>query len=327
MHLSSILPVLALVATAISHAGPHDILSHSEISRRSAMGMMCRKSISQYHEQRWKRNIDRRWHGHNTTFSVHTEAPYFETVQNGTCVLTPEVTQGPYVYPPSQILRQDISEGQPGVPLWLDIGVLNMATCEPLEDVLIDIWHCNATGSYSSFTHLSPNTPFPEILKQEGINESDFKMGVTDLHTDDTTFLRGMWPTDKHGMMEMKTIFPGFYIQRTIHIHVQVHTDWSLRENGTIMTGNTVSTGQLYFDEALEQKIMSLEPYASHTQINRTTNADDLVFPYDTAGGFNPVVNVVPMDGKDVTKGMIGYITLGVDTSAIEHGDNYVGDP
>ena len=210
MHLSSILPVLALVASVISHAGPHDILSHSEISRRSVMGMKCRKSVSQYHERRWKRNIDRHWHGHNTTFSVHTEAPYFETIQNDTCVLTPEVTQGPYVYPPSQTLRQDISEDQPGVPLWLDIGVLDMATCEPLEDVLIDIWHCNATGSYSSFTHLSPNTPFLEILKQEGI-ESDFKMGVTDLHTDHTTFLRGMWPTDKHGMMEMKTIFPGKY--------------------------------------------------------------------------------------------------------------------
>ncbi|KAE8322145.1 Intradiol ring-cleavage dioxygenase [Aspergillus sergii] len=326
MHLSSTLLTLALMATAMAHAGPHDILSRSEISRRSAMGLKCRENVSQYRERRWKRNIDRRWHGHNTTFSVHTEAPYFETIQNDTCVLTPEVTQGPYVYPPSQTLRQDMTEDQPGVPLWLDIGVLDMATCEPLEDVLIDMWHCNATGSYSSFTHLSPNTPFVELLNELGVNESDYKIGITDLHTDNTTFLRGMWPTDKHGMMEMKTIFPGFYVERAIHIHVQVHTDWTLRENGTIVTGNVVSTGQLYFDETLEEKIMSLEPYASHTQINRTTNAEDSVFPYDTAGGFSPVVDIVPMDGKDVTKGMIGYITLGVDTSAVEHGDNYLGD-
>ncbi|GMG50527.1 unnamed protein product [Aspergillus oryzae var. brunneus] len=297
MHLFSTLLTLALLATAMAHAGPHDILSRSEISRRSAMGLKCRENVSQYHKRRWKRNIDRRWHGHNTTFSVHTEAPYFETIQNDTCVLTPEVTEGPYVYPPSQTLRRDMTENQPGVPLWLDIGVLDMATCEPLEDVLIDMWHCNATGSYSSFTHLAPNTPFVELLNELGINGSDYKIGITDLHTDNTTFLRGMWPTDKHGMMEMKTIFPG----------------------------NVVSTGQLYFDEALAEKIMSLEPYASHTQINRTTNAEDSIFPYDTAGGFNPVVDIVPMDGKDVTKGMIGYITLGVDTSAIEHGDNYVG--
>ncbi|GMG12467.1 unnamed protein product [Aspergillus oryzae] len=208
MHLFSTLLTLALLATAMAHAGPHDILSRSEISRRSAMGLKCRENVSQYHKRRWKRNIDRRWHGHNTTFSVHTEAPYFETIQNDTCVLTPEVTEGPYVYPPSQTLRRDMTENQPGVPLWLDIGVLDMATCEPLEDVLIDMWHCNATGSYSSFTHLSPNTPFVELLNELGINGSDYKIGITDLHTDNTTFLRGMWPTDKHGMMEMKTIFP-----------------------------------------------------------------------------------------------------------------------
>ncbi|KAG2414752.1 hypothetical protein HFD88_003944 [Aspergillus terreus] len=320
---SAVLSFLALGTSVLAHAGGH--ISHREISRRSLMGLQCRDNVAKFHERRIKRNVERRWHGHNTTWSIHTEAPFYETIQNDTCVLTPEVTQGPYVYPPSQTLRQDMTEGQEGVPLWLDIGVLNMATCEPLEDVLINMWHCNATGSYSSFTGLSPDTPFPELLEQLHINESDFQVGVTDLHTDKTTFLRGMWPTDKNGIMEMKTIFPGFYVQRSIHIHVQVYSDWTLRENGTIVTGNKVSTGQLYFEEALEEKIMALEPYASHTAINRTTNAEDSVFPYDTAGGYSPIVDVVPVDGKDVTKGMIGYVTLGVDTTALEYGDNYVG--
>ncbi|KAL4959595.1 intradiol ring-cleavage dioxygenase [Aspergillus stella-maris] len=325
MHLPTILSALALGALVVAHPGGHHI-SRSDLSRRATLGLQCRDKVSQFHERRFKRNVDRRWHGHNTTWSIHTEAPYFERIQNDTCVLTPEVTQGPYVYPPSQTLRQDMTEDQVGVPLWLDIGVLDMATCEPLENVLLDMWHCNATGSYSSFTKLSPNTPFLELLEGLGIPEEDYEIGVTDLHTDDTTFLRGMWPTDKNGVMEMKTIFPGFYIQRAIHIHVQVHTDWTLRENGTIVTGNKVSTGQLYFDEALEERIIALEPYASHTQINRTTNAEDSVFPYDTTGGFSPVINVIAVDGKDVKNGMIGYITLGVDTTALEYGDNYVGD-
>jgi protocatechuate 3,4-dioxygenase beta subunit len=82
-----------------------------------------------------------------------------------------------------------------------------MATCEPLPDVLIDLWHCNATGSYSSFIELSPNTPFSELLTQ--LNITDFDLGVTDLHTDDSTWLRGIWPTNENGIMEMKTIFPG----------------------------------------------------------------------------------------------------------------------
>ena len=97
-----------------------------------------------------------------------------------------------------------------------------------------------------------------------------------------------------------------------------MHTDWSVRENGTIIASDTVSTGQIYFDEEIEQRIMSLEPYASHTEINRTTNAEDSIFSQDAEGGFNPIVSVVPVDDEDLTKGMIGYITIGVDTTAIE---------
>jgi hypothetical protein len=80
--------------------------------------------------------------------------------------------------------------------------------------------------------------------------------------------------------------------------------------------GKTVSTGQIYFDEPLSQKIMALEPYVSHTEINRTTNAVDGFFSGGT--GYNTIVSVVPVDGNDVTKGMIGYVTIGVDKTAVE---------
>lgn len=63
---------------------------------------------------------------------------------------------------------------------------------------------------------------------------------------------------------------------------------------------------------------MALDPYSTHTQINRTTNADDSVFDQDTDGGYNPVVSVVAADGEDIRNGMIGYITIGVNTTAIE---------
>lgn len=112
-----------------------------------------------------------------------------------------------------------MTEDQVGVPLWLDIGLIDMATCEPLPNALISFWHCNATGSYSSFTGLSPNTGFPTLLEQ--LNITNFTIGETDLHTDATTWLRGMWPTNDQGIMEMKTVFPGFYVERAIHIHAQ----------------------------------------------------------------------------------------------------------
>ncbi|KAB8201341.1 aromatic compound dioxygenase [Aspergillus parasiticus] len=320
MHYSKLILTALAAGTATAH-GPNDILSPAEIQRRGGLAKRCADQVGSFNQRRMKRGVHKRWQGsgHNTTYQITTEAPYYETIQNDTCVLTPEVTRGPYVWPRSQTLRQDMTEDQPGVPLWLDIGVLDMATCEPLPNVLLDFWHCNATGSYSSFTGLSPNTDFVELLSE--LNITDYDLGVTDLHTDDTTWLRGMWPTNENGVMEMKTVFPGFYTGRAIHIHVQVHTDWSVRENGTIIGSNTVSTGQIYFEEELEQQIMSLEPYASHTQINRTTNAADSVFSQDTEGGYNPIVSIVPADGKDVTKGMIGYITIGVDTTAVENFD------
>lgn len=100
---------------------------------------------------------------------------------------------------------------------------------------------------------------------------------------------------------------------------MQAHTDWSLRANGTLTAENTVSTGQLYLDEEISKEIMSLEPYASHTEIERTTNDVDSVFEGDTKGGYNPVLSVIPADGKDVRNGLIGYITIGIDTTAVEN--------
>ncbi|KAG6362878.1 hypothetical protein INS49_007973 [Diaporthe citri] len=123
------------------------------------------------------------------------------------------------------------------------------------------------------------------------LNVTDtYELGITDLHTDDTTWLRAMWPTDANGMVEMKTIFPGFYIERAIHIHVQVYTDWTLHDNGTVTSGNLISTGQVYFDEDVEQQIMALEPQ-------------------DTEGGYNPVFSIVAADGEKVENGMVGYTT------------------
>ncbi|GLA44536.1 hypothetical protein AnigIFM63309_003611 [Aspergillus niger] len=287
------------IQTTTAHPGPDGVATTDEIARKAALSERCTAHVGQLNKRRWKRDLLDRPRG-NTSVQIQTEARFYEVIQNDT------------------VLRQDITGGQKGVPLWLDIGVLDMKTCEPLEGVMVDLWHCNATGSYSSFTKLSPNTPFPTLLADLGDNVTDFVVGSTDIHTDSETWLRGMWPTDKNGMVEMRTIFPGFYIQRAIHIHVQVHTDWTTRENGTLVFDNTVSTGQLYFDEQLEERVMAIEPYASHTQINRTRNADDMEFSKGLANGYNPVVSVVQVDPVDLSKGMIGYITIGVDTSAIE---------
>jgi protocatechuate 3,4-dioxygenase beta subunit len=203
-------------------------------------------------------------------------APSYDFISNASCILTPEVSNGPYWLPASEMIRQNVTENEVGVPLQLDIGVIDVNTCEPLEGVLLSIWHCNSTGYYSSFEAHDPNTRFGAIAAEEGIalNSTDFRS----LQTSNSTWLRGMWPTDAQGGAEFQTIFPGFYIQRTIHIHVQVHTNWSLTADGRVNSSRVIETGQIFAGEALTEEIMALEPYSSHTEVARWHNDVDAIF-------------------------------------------------
>ncbi|KAF2795674.1 protocatechuate 3 [Melanomma pulvis-pyrius CBS 109.77] len=312
MRATSTLLTLGLALSAFAH--PHHELSSRELAQHQTISKRCAAKAGAFTMARKKRSLAKRQavFPRDTSVNITIESPHYSTIQNDTCVLVPDVTAGPYVWPRSETLRQDMSEDQAGIPLYLDIGVLDVNTCEPASDVLLDLWHCNATGSYSSFEGNDPNTPFEELVASKNLTIGP---GL-DLHTGDTTWLRGMWPTDGNGVMEMQTVFPGFYVERTIHIHVQAHTSWSVRSNGTIVASNIVSTGQIFFDEELSEQIMALEPYASHTQINRTTNDIDSIYAGEVVGGWNPTMQVEALDGVDVKNGMVGYITLGVNMTA-----------
>lgn len=117
-------------------------------------------------------------------------------------------------------------------------------------------------------------------------------------------------------MVGMQTVFSGFYVERVIHIHAQVHTNWVVGQNGTIAADNTISTGQLFFPEDLSEQIIAVEPYTSHMQINRTINSTGCIYAAEQVDGYNKVMSVVPLDGEDVTQGTGAYITLGVDSTA-----------
>lgn len=42
-------------------------------------------------------------------------------------------------------------------------------------------------------------------------------------------------------------------------------------------------------------------------------DSSDSIYAGEIVNGWDPVMSVVPLDGEDVTKGMVAYITLGVD--------------
>jgi protocatechuate 3,4-dioxygenase beta subunit len=54
------------------------------------------------------------------------------------------------------------------------------------------------------------------------------------------TFMRGVQRTNAKGLAEFRTVYPGWYQGRTVHIHVKVQ-----------LGGSVVHTGQLYFSDAL----------------------------------------------------------------------------
>jgi protocatechuate 3,4-dioxygenase beta subunit len=154
------------------------------------------------------------------------------------CVLSPELTPGPFALDGDR-LRRDIREGKAGVPLTLRTTVIDVSTCKPVAGAAVDIWHCDAGGSYSGFA-------------QEG--------------TAGRTFLRGVQKTDRNGVAVFKTIYPGWYPGRAVHVHVRVYVG-----------GNIVHTGQLFFPEAVTDAVYRRSPYRRRPSRD-TRNAADSIF-------------------------------------------------
>ncbi|CUA75812.1 hypothetical protein RSOLAG22IIIB_12000 [Rhizoctonia solani] len=254
-----------------------------------------------------------------------------------TCVTTPEVTEGPY-YVNNELLRQDIREDQEGVQLVLDIGVMDVTTCTPLEQALVEIWHCNSTGHYSGFAsangggggggngtapggNMTPPTGSESMALPTG-TESMSAMptggaggggGGSTSMTDQASFLRGGYATNSEGMVEFFTTYPGFYTGRTVHIHTMIHTNYSVATNGSIIShaGNVRHIGQLFFEDELNEKILSQGVYANTTE-SRTYNDEDGILDSENADGYNAYASTELL-GETETDGILAYITIGVD--------------
>src|ERR1700685_626202 len=197
------------------------------------------------------------------------------------CRLVPEQEVGPY-YVPGEILRSDITEGKRGVPLQLRVLVLDARTCKPLPNAAVDLWHCDALGLYSGFTQqnpMGPGGPPPGFDPQHPRNHPGppEEMGPPPVNhpTDQLTFLRGIQLTDEGGKVDFHTVFPGFYMGRTNHIHFKVRMDGQAARS--YEAGHTSHVGQIFFPEKLAAKLMEQEPYRLH-RIHRTTQAEDQVF-------------------------------------------------
>jgi hypothetical protein len=180
------------------------------------------------------------------------------------CVLTPELTEGPY-YVAGEKLRRDVTEGKPGTSLLLNLTVVNASTCKPVKNASVEIWHCDAGGVYSGAVANNPGT----------------------------NFLRGVQKTNATGVATFKTIYPGFYQGRAVHIHVKVH-----------VSGTVVHTGQLFFPASVTNAVYKRAPYSAHGTTPDTPNPNDSIF---RNGGSKGILTL-----KKSGAGYVGAIGMGV---------------
>jgi hypothetical protein len=75
-----------------------------------------------------------------------------------TCVLSPEVTEGPY-WIDNHLTRRDITDGRPGLPLELVLAVQDAKTCTAVKGADVELWHCDAVGVYSGYESGSAGAP------------------------------------------------------------------------------------------------------------------------------------------------------------------------
>jgi protocatechuate 3,4-dioxygenase beta subunit len=197
--------------------------------------------------------------GPTTTAASGTETT---TTASPDCVLMPELTEGPY-YLDLDLVRTDITEGRPGLPLDLRVTVVDADACEPIVGAAVDVWHCDAEGAYSG------------VQGAEG-----------------ETFCRGVQMTDASGVAEFRTVFPGWYTGRAVHIHVKVQVD-----------GDQTHTGQLFFNPEATSAVYAREPYAERGEPDVPNSSDGI---YAESGG----VTVVAVEVGESSSA--GSVTLGV---------------
>lgn len=76
--------------SATSVVAHPEVLPRGEVQRRGMMSKRCAPAAAQFNKKRYAQRMNKR--AENATYTITTEAPYYDVIQNDTCVLTPEVT-------------------------------------------------------------------------------------------------------------------------------------------------------------------------------------------------------------------------------------------
>jgi protocatechuate 3,4-dioxygenase beta subunit len=191
-------------------------------------------------------------------------------------------SNGPNVLTESGIVRSDITKSfgsssgvAEGVPLTVELVVLDADKDTALAGAAVYLWHCDAQGRYSLY----------------------------DTEITDENYLRGVQAADANGKVTFTTIFPAAYSGRWPHIHFEVYA--SLSE--ATAAGKISATSQLALPEEACKAVYATSGYDGSTQnLSRTSLQSDNVFGDD--GGVHQLAS---MSGS-VQEGYAARLTVGV---------------
>lgn len=130
----------------------------------------------------------------------------------------------------NRLLRRDITEGRPGIPLTL---TLQLQDCDnqnaPICGAEVYVWHCDAEGQYSG-GHSGPEVSLPS-----------------------ETYLRGVQFSNHAGSVVFNTILPGCHHCQLEHIHLMVLLPSTVPSSRTL----SAASAQLLFPYAISTSAYS----------------------------------------------------------------------
>jgi protocatechuate 3,4-dioxygenase beta subunit len=170
----------------------------------------------------------------------------FESI--GQCAMIKDSFEGPFFYCTNPN-SNEIAQGNEGHPLVVALRAMDANTCKPLADAVIDIWHCDANGLYSGYG----------LRMDESIGQVRHAEPKTAERA-----CRGALRTDKDGIAEFRTVYPGYYVERATHIHFKAH-----------IGNHCYLTNQAYLPEEMNDAIYRLAPYNRPRKQKRLLNSDE----------------------------------------------------
>lgn len=214
-------------------------------------------------------------------------APPFDDVPMCVASHTDAAGQGPFFIHELEknddisLIRQDIRgrynmAAEPGVEMQLHLRVLasTSTSCNmtPVPDIDVYIWHTDAQGYYSGFgtrggsDEQKPDTPYAGVPSSMQLENTD-------------RFCRGIQTTNAQGIVSFRSIFPGWYNGRDLHIHFVAFKKGSMSAgrvsyNASNSGGKWLFTTQFYFDPSFSKPIHEKNaPYMARTKLSAYAGA------------------------------------------------------